>query len=105
MEFEIVVAVQRLVEFVPVVYVDAFLVFIIVSALKVSGLTKKDPFPQLTVALLAFLFNGGKVPVGDYVTQKMFMTGIIAASMYHVWKFAKPYLKQLVDKLSEVMKK
>jgi multisubunit Na+/H+ antiporter MnhF subunit len=105
-EHEIVLAVRNLVKFIPVVYVEAFLVFLIVGFVKASGLAKKEPLPQLSNAVLSFLFSGGKLPVGDYATQKLFMTMIVAGLMFKVYKFLKgPKPKKLFKKLKEVLDK
>jgi len=106
MDFEIVVAVRNLLEFIPIVYVEAFLVFIIVSFVKVSGLAKKEPLPQLSNALVTFLLAGGRMPHGDLATKKLFMTMIVAALFFQVWKFASgPKPKEIFKKINEVMKK
>jgi len=106
MDYEVVKAVRNLLEFIPVVYVEAFLVFILVGFIKVSGLAKKEPLPQLSNALLSFLFSGGKLPVGDYATQKLFMTMVVAGLMFKVYKFLKgPKPKKIFKKLVELINK
>lgn len=106
MEHELVVAVRNLLEFIPIVYVEAFLVFVLVGFVKASGLAKKEPLPQLSNAALTFLLGGGRLPVGDYATQKMFMTMVVAGFMYQAWKFLKgPRPKKIFEKISEIMKK
>ncbi len=106
MDYEIVVAIRNLVDFLPRVYVDAGIVFVLVSLLKSTGLLKKAGWPQMSNALLAFLMNGGKMPVGDFGTKMLFMTMITAAFYYQVWKFASgPKPKKIFKKINEVMKK
>lgn len=106
MDFELVVAVQRLVEYVPLVYVEAFLVFLLVGFLKLSGIAKKDFFgPQFANIIASFCLAGGKIPQNDFMAKKMFMTMIVAAGYYHGWKVLKPQLKKVVDAISDKLKK
>jgi len=102
---EFVEAVRNLVEYIPIVAVEAFTVFIVVSFVKVSGLGKLNPVPQLSNALMAFFMNGGQLPDTDHEAKRLFMTMIVAGLMYQVWKFAKPYFAKGVDLLSDSLKK
>lgn len=105
MDFELVVAVRNLVEYVPFVYVEAFLVFLLVSFLKLSGIAKKGFGPQFANILLSFSLTGGKIPQTDFMAKKMFMTMIVAAGYFHGWKLLKPQLKKVVDAISDKLKK
>lgn len=98
--YEIVV---RLAEFVPRVWKEAFLIFLVIELLKVNGVLKKETWIQFSNILGAFLLNGAKLPSSDPQALRISMTMVVAALMFQVFKFAKnkglPLIKKGLSQL------
>jgi len=99
METNLVAALLALWAMIPVVYVQAFVVFILIGLLKGSGVLGEDVWAKLANILGSYLISGAKVPESGEDAASIFMTMLVASLYYQAWKLIKPFVEKVWNRV------
>lgn len=102
---EVLVGLKELWAVAPDVAVNAALLFLALSVLKGLGVLKKETWIQFSNLFGAWLFNDRVIPDNFADMQELYMTAVLAAAMFQVWKFARNKFGLSWDNVVDFFKK